>query len=816
MAKKIQLTKNGEDVYPITVPDSIAGLAQVAKTGSYNDLTNIPGPEVFLITRDVTTYAEIYAAVNAGKVCMMYDGDEVYTVTCCENGEPIHLYTYGKNGISGVEISPEDEWEWVDYYYTDFVIFHAKIGRSTLYQIFYAVNARMLVLGRATEDAMGDELYSLVAISYGNQGYALFSRTDEDGTVYFAKVTKSGNQESWSYSERFIASSLSELSDDSTHRTVTDTEKATWNAKADIFIAQYGSTTYNAIYEAFSDGKVVLVSRTSTGTTRYYQLTLLQSRGNAYFEFTKVQCDDEDGFIDTVRITQSNVWTRNSIEISIPTDLSDLSDDSTHRLVTDAEKSTWNGKYTKPSTGIPASDIASGVIPSYGIADANNLGLVKVDKNAGGINKDSNGKLILDTASNAEIEARTTTCAVKVSQIDKAVKEGVTNNSITLTSAEQTAAKSWLGVNDTPEIFWATYGTTTAAEIDAAVAAGKAVMCRHNNRDYVLAFYDPTNAYIYFGHVYASNLGYVYVTRSTGIWVNGLRTPEQTTNKVSTLSGNESDTTKYPNTKAMADALGKMGVISQTQTWTQAADGGYDYVMSNPVLGLIPQANIDLFERAGATFNAVTGYFEFNGLTDLSYEEMMAVYTVSQPMIERINLQGAFYGRNIRTNICIYHIGTTGPYGSIPMSDLDFRGVCYESGIEVLSLTDSNDVTKTQSKFHTTNNLSLSFATNSPTFAMHLKKVDGVISIKNSSTPLYRAFYRCSSLESVTIYGLNAAIDFAQSPRLTAESIATMINNAGTAAITITLHATAYARATADPAVQEALAAHTNVSLAQA
>ena len=28
----------------------------------------------------------------------------------------------------------------------------------------------------------------------------------------------------------------------------------------------------------------------------------------------------------------------------IPTELSDLSDDTTHRLVTDAEKSTWNAK----------------------------------------------------------------------------------------------------------------------------------------------------------------------------------------------------------------------------------------------------------------------------------------------------------------------------------------------------------------------------------------------------------------------------------------------------------------------------------------
>lgn len=71
-------------------------------------------------------------------------------------------------------------------------------------------------------------------------------------------------------------------------------------------------------------------------------------------------------------------------DIEVPESLSDLTDDSTHRTVTDAEKSTWNGKqsaisdlstirsgaaagataYQKPSAGIPASDLASGVIPT--------------------------------------------------------------------------------------------------------------------------------------------------------------------------------------------------------------------------------------------------------------------------------------------------------------------------------------------------------------------------------------------------------------------------------------------------------------------
>lgn len=69
---------------------------------------------------------------------------------------------------------------------------------------------------------------------------------------------------------------------------------------------------------------------------------------------------------------------------NIPAKLSQLEEDSTHRVVTDTEKTTWSGKqaaiadlstirsgasagataYQKPASGIPASDIASGVIPT--------------------------------------------------------------------------------------------------------------------------------------------------------------------------------------------------------------------------------------------------------------------------------------------------------------------------------------------------------------------------------------------------------------------------------------------------------------------
>lgn len=57
---------------------------------------------------------------------------------------------------------------------------------------------------------------------------------------------------------------------------------------------------------------------------------------------------------------------------TIPSALSELSADSTHRTVTDEEKSTWNGKgtYSKPSGGIPKTDLDSVVQASLVKADS--------------------------------------------------------------------------------------------------------------------------------------------------------------------------------------------------------------------------------------------------------------------------------------------------------------------------------------------------------------------------------------------------------------------------------------------------------------
>lgn len=266
---------------------------------------------------------------------------------------------------------------------------------------------------------------------------------------------------------------------------------------------------------------------------------------------------------------------------------------------------------------------------------------------------------------------------------------------------------------------------------------------------------------------------------------------EDITNKKTTITGNELSSTYYPTIKAVADYVhqqtAQWGVVSQTQTWTQASDGGYDYTMSNPVTGYIPQANIDLFEGAGATFNATTGYFELNGLTDLSYTEIMSIYqhkaffSASELYINCANIRTVFKysGRAVINN-----------YNSM------FE-MC--TGIEIIVANEYPYYPNT-STYHMFYNCS------------KLKFIGNII---YNSTNLSNAFTGCYSLERVSIHLLKVNLSLSDSPRLSVTSVKEMITKAtNTNAITITLHATAYARAIADSGVQAALEAHPTITLA--
>ena len=105
------------------------------------------------------------------------------------------------------------------------------------------------------------------------------------------------------------------ISDGTTNKTVTATEKSTWNGKQDAI------NDLSDIRNGAALGATALQSYTETDPT-------VPSWAKAATKPT---------------YTASEVGALPDTTV-IPTALSDLSDDSTHRLVTDTEKSTWNGK----------------------------------------------------------------------------------------------------------------------------------------------------------------------------------------------------------------------------------------------------------------------------------------------------------------------------------------------------------------------------------------------------------------------------------------------------------------------------------------
>ena len=118
-------------------------------------------------------------------------------------------------------------------------------------------------------------------------------------------------------------SALSEMTEDTTHRVVTDTEKSTWNGKEDSGTA---AAAVNAHLSAAPHKSAL--SEMSEDTTHRVVTDTEKSTWNG---------KEDSGTAAAAVSAHLSAAPHKSA-------LSEMSDDSTHRVVTDTEKSTWNGK----------------------------------------------------------------------------------------------------------------------------------------------------------------------------------------------------------------------------------------------------------------------------------------------------------------------------------------------------------------------------------------------------------------------------------------------------------------------------------------
>ena len=188
-----------------------------------------------------------------------------------------------------------------------------------------------------------------------------------------------------------------------------------------------------------------------------------------------------------------------------------------------------------------------------------------------------------------------------------------------------------------------------------------------------------------------------------------------------------------------------------------------------------------LYIEAGAVYNEETGYYELNGLTDITEEQMLAIYNVFHDYSIRDSNFLYAYKTNVRTNI-VPRINTF--TSSVIAPDLS-NEFYYSSFLEVIRLCDDTELSE---------NFGIHPKRCDNMFAgcVRLKKIMGILFGDNLTTASYM-FGRCQQLADFRIKKLNINISFNDCPLINYESVSYLINNAAnTSPITVTVHPTTY------------------------
>lgn len=183
-----------------------------------------------------------------------------------------------------------------------------------------------------------------------------------------------------------VPTKLSELTDDSTHRTVTDSEKSEWNSKEAAGTAAGAVNTHNTSTDAHNDIRLLIeglntrlnavANSSDVNLDQLAELVAYIKANRSLIEQVTTNKVSVSDIIDNLTTNVSNkplsaaqgVALKALIDaITVPTKLSQLADDASHRTVTDEEKEKWNvleevEAYTANATiVIPQQSLSSGM-----------------------------------------------------------------------------------------------------------------------------------------------------------------------------------------------------------------------------------------------------------------------------------------------------------------------------------------------------------------------------------------------------------------------------------------------------------------------
>lgn len=201
-------------------------------------------------------------------------------------------------------------------------------------------------------------------------------------------------------------------------------------------------------------------------------------------------------------------------------------------------------------------------------------------------------------------------------------------------------------------------------------------------------------------------------------------------------------------------------------------------------------------------YNESTGYFELNGLTDITYQQAMDIYRYTSNGIrldgEKITVYGfAQFRTNLPPSSGAYWVQINNLFSSNEILEVARLPQYYSSGVQL------NPNTRD------------AFA-----YCYKLREIINVMEAPSHVSDAYTwygTFSRCFKLETVRIKKLYGNISFADSPLISSDSISYLVENRTTAhtdVITVTVHADTFAKLTGDT-TNPAVAALTPSELAQ-
>lgn len=209
-----------------------------------------------------------------------------------------------------------------------------------------------------------------------------------------------------------------------------------------------------------------------------------------------------------------------------------------------------------------------------------------------------------------------------------------------------------------------------------------------------------------------------------------------------------------------------------------------------------------LYEEAGATFNTATGFYELNGITDINEDEMRRIYHRTAHRIGH-DAKCAFAGAGVRTNLPIIGI-------EIHAGGFYAQGMFLEESIPAYHTYEVITVRNVNENCSYTERIAITDAMHMFCNCSKLRKVIGELALWNCNQT-FEMFRGCSSLEEVFIRALHSDLSFADSPKISAESLAFAIDYTDDSGFTITVNAATFAKmtgtASADAAYRNVYAA---------